>query len=122
MEKHITEQLIWPDEMQDKKKSIKYKIEGNHPVLRRIDWIAKDQKDLESKLDELKLVGYEVDVSEIKTNKKLNCIEQFIVWAGDHEMCLDQYWNSDIENPFLNSDTKFAYEIWMESRKQLITQ
>lgn len=47
----------------------KFKIEGNHPIFRRIDSIAEGQEDLDRKCNELKTAGYEINVVEIETAK-----------------------------------------------------
>ena len=43
-----------------------YKIEGNHPVLKRIDWLATGIPDLICKLKELDKAGYEIKIKTIK--------------------------------------------------------
>lgn len=48
--------------------------------------------------------------------------EEFEDWAHDKGMCLDQIFMSTDgvpENPYENSDTKLAFEIWVESAKRM---
>ena len=45
--------------------------------------------------------------------------EQFEVWAGKEDFCLDQIFMSTSgvpENPYEDEDTRYAYDIWLASR------
>ena len=47
---------------------IEFKIEGNHPILRRIDWVSLGVDDLNRKVKELEDAGYEVTVKTVDPN------------------------------------------------------
>ena len=43
----------------------KYLIKGDHPILKRIDWIAVGLDDMNKKIHELIAAGYEVKIELI---------------------------------------------------------
>lgn len=44
--------------------------------------------------------------------------KEFDEWAHEKGMCLDITWGEH-EDPYINPDTRLAFEIWMESAKRM---
>lgn len=55
---------------------LKYKIEGNHPTFRYINWFADDIYDLKQKVDELKQNDYKVTVKTCNDIKTIGSIKE----------------------------------------------